>query len=146
LARTADLRPRDFRLNSAAALKLAPRDRVHARVYRARARELVPPADMKGAAFWVARNELATAADHWLDGNLADVLKVAEGLDSRIDSMESAARGDAANELFPVFLELGQLSSAARVAQRIGDPVRRHELLSRVAFLRDDPAALREEL
>jgi len=144
--RRADLRPKDFEANSNAAFLLTPLDRVRSQVYIRRARELISPTIIQEFPEDVAYLEQETAAENWLDGNLTHALQVADGLAAKIESLSGRARRAFAEEAFIVYLTLGRLEAAARCVQKIPDPHLRHELLSRMAFIRDDRPAIRQHL
>ena len=65
---------------------------------------------------------------------------------AKIDSLGEKAREDYADDLFGVYLQLGRLDSAAGCLRKISDPIFRHEKMSRVSFMREDPDALKQDL
>jgi hypothetical protein len=97
-------------------------------------------------ALEVAWLELLPAVEAWLDGNLARSLQVADGLAAKIDSLNGRPREGFTEEAVFFYLMLGRLEAATRCIQKIPDPLLRYELLSRVAFIKDDRDALRRNL
>ena len=146
VARLSDLRPKGFESNAVLAAYLAPLDPARSRMYARRARRLATSPSVEEAPALAARLELMPAKEYWLEDDVEGSLRAADGVAAKIDSLGDRARGAFADQLFPVYLELGRLDSAARCLQKIPDPLLRHELLSRVAFAKDDPDALKEEL
>ena len=145
-ARRADLRPKDFRSNAEAAFSLALFDPVRSSIYVRRARELVTPAILEEDPGGVSWLELVPAEENWLAGNIPEALRIADGVAAKIDSLGDKAREDYADNLFGVYLELGRIDSAEGCLQKISDPVFRHEKMSRVSFMREDPDALKRDL
>lgn len=145
-ARRADLRPKDFLENAVAAINLAPLDPTRYRVYVRRAQGVDSPSVVEKVPGLVARLELMPATEHWLHGDPAQALRAADELAAKIDSLGDRAREGYADQLFQVYLELGRLDSAARCIRKVSDPLLQHELLSRVAFAKDDQDAVKQEL
>lgn len=146
VVRRAELRPKKFGAQAAAALWLAPLDPVRTSLYVDRARALVTPSLVEELPFPAARLEVMPAKEHWLKGDLMGSLRAADAVASRLDSLGELVRFAFADQLFPVYLELGRLESATQVLQKIPDPLLRHELLSRVAFARGDLDAMKRHL
>ena len=144
--RWADLRPKDFEANYDAAVEMLAFDPARSRIYLRRARELVSPADMQELPLNVAFLELLPAVEDWLDGNLIRSLQVADGLAAKIDSLSGRPRQGFVEEAVAFYLMLGRLEAATQCIQKIPDPLLRYELLSRVAFIKDDRDALKQNL
>ena len=137
-ARLADMRPKDFATNAIAAGWLVPLDPIRSRSYARRADELITPSIVEDYPFLVARTELVPAKEQWLAGEPEESLRLADGVASKLDSLSDREKGVFADQLFPVYLELGQLEAAARVLRKVPDPLLRNELLSRVEYARGD--------
>jgi tetratricopeptide (TPR) repeat protein len=144
--RLADLRPKEFLANETAAFYLAPLDWMRARPYVYRALGLVSQAivqEWPGSVAWL---ETTPSSEGWLDGNLTRALQVADGLNTKIDSLSGQSRPAFVGETFGLYLMLGRLEAATGCIQKAPSPFLRHQWLSWVEFLRNDLTAMRAHL
>ena len=135
-ARAADMRPKDYHSNVAAASCLAPLDRDRFQSYVRRALDLVTPAALERNPGGVSWLELVQAEEYWLAGEIPEALRATDAVAAKIDSLPEKAREAYGDDLFGVYLQLGRLDSAAGCLQKISDPLFRHEKMSRVSFMR----------
>ena len=147
-AMLADARPKDFFWNSSATIDyiaITP-DPVRAATYLRRSLELITPEIRENFPIPVSYLELVPFTESWVKGELpaaaAELDKVAE----KIDSLGGRGRDCLAAHAALGYLTLGRLETAARISEKIGDPLDRDVMLAQVDFLRGDDLPFRRDL
>jgi serine/threonine-protein kinase len=146
--RLGGLRPTDFRTQSALALDLVHGGRVaDARAVADRARKLVRPEDFDrlGVSGEVAWLELFPAHERWVDGDVAESLRLVNRMAATLPSRRGDDRDQVAHAVRGFYETLGRFQDADRVAREApGERTRYHAVL--VALGRGDRELLRTRL
>jgi tetratricopeptide (TPR) repeat protein len=121
-----------------------PRAIARARPFIQRAARLDPTG--RGAAISVFAARLFYAHEAWLENRPHDALRIADQVAADLPSLPAAARADALGELWPMYVDLGQLNRAEQLVATNDDAVERRVGETVLATYREDQGRLRATL